>query len=353
MKIRTGKTFMAGRINSMNELFSPERPADFVPDVRIAFILAPAFTILPLAGFIDAVRHSSDETDRSRQIFCNWEVLSSDLDPVTSSSGLSVLPWKTFEDADEYDYLVVVGGLIDRLDEIHADTLDFITRQYIKGVKLIGLCTGSFTIAMTGLLKGKRAAIHVHHRLEFLELFPDVVPVENELYVSDGGILTCPGGTAAIDLAVEILIEHCGRSRGMKGLTALVVDEHRSAHNVGRLPYRDLEECGNWRVEQAVKIMRQKIFEPATTQKLAQMLGSTVRQLNRVFLEHAKASPQEVWRDMRLQHGRWRLINSKRTITQIAYECGFADSSHFSRWFKTKFGETPRSYREHRLARQR
>ena len=220
-------------------------------------------------------------------------------------------------------------------------------------VALIGLCTGSFTIAMTGLLKGKRAAIHVHHRLEFLELFPDVVPVENELYVNDGDILTCPGGTAAIDLAVEILIEHCGKSRGMKGLTALVVDEHRSAHNVGRLPYRDLEECGNWRVEQAVKIMRQKIFEPDTTQKLAQKLGSTVRQLNRVFLEHAKASPQEVWRDMRLQHGRWRLMNSKRTITQIAYECGFADSSHFSRWFKTKFGETPRSYREQRLARQR
>ena len=337
----------------ISELFSPQRPVDMVPDVRIAFILAPAFTVLPLAGFIDAVRHSADESDRSRQIFCHWEVLSINLDPITSSSGLSVLPWKTFEDAGEYDYIVVVGGLIDRLDETHADTLDFIKEQFFKGVKLIGLCTGSFTIAKTGLLKNKRAAIHVHHRMEFLELFPDVVPVENELYVNDGGILTCPGGTAAIDLAVEILIEHCGVSRGMKGLTALVVEEHRSAHSVGRLPYRDLEECGNWRVEQAVKIMRKKIFQPDTTQKLAQMLGSTVRQLNRVFLEHAKASPQEVWRDMRLQHGRWRLMNSNRTITQIAYECGFADSSHFSRWFKVRFGETPRSYRENRLARQR
>ena len=344
---------MVKPVNNIVEFFSPERPVDFVPDVRIAFILAPAFTILPLAGFIDAVRHSSDESDRSRQIFCNWEVLSSTLDPITSSSGLSVLPWKTFDRAGEYDYLVVVGGLIDRLDETHPDTLDFIKKQYFKGVKLIGLCTGSFTIAMTGLLKNKRAAIHIHHRMEFLELFPDVVPVENELYVKDGRILTCPGGTAAIDLAVEILIEHCGISRGMKGLTALVVEEHRSAHNVGRLPYRDLEECGNWRVEQAVKIMRKKIFEPETTQKLAQMLGSTVRQLNRVFLEHAKASPQEVWRDMRLQHGRWRLMNSSRTITQIAYECGFADSSHFSRLFKSRFGEAPRSYRENRLARQR
>lgn len=337
----------------MNELNLPNPTEDIEPDIRIAFLLTPAFTILPLAGFIDSFRHSADESDRSRQIFCNWEVLSTDLEPVVSSSGLSVAPWKTYDEAGDYNYLVIVGGLIDRLGEIHPETLAFINRQYSKGVKLVGLCTGSFAIAMTGLLNGKRAAIHTHHRPEFVEKFPEVVPVENELYVSDGGILTCPGGTAAIDLAVEILIEHCGRSRGMKGLTALVVDEHRAAHQIGRSPYQDLEECGNWRVEQAVKIMRQKLRDPDTTEQLAKMLGSTVRQLNRVFLNHAKATPQEIWRDMRLQHARWRLMNSKRTITQIAFECGFADSSHFSRWFKTKFGETPRKYREQRLARQR
>ena len=337
----------------MSILDAPFDPDQIDPDVRFAFILTPAFTILPLAGFIDAVRHSSDEADPSRQIFCHWDLLSHDLEPVPSSAGLAITPWKTYEDAGVYDYVVVVGGLIDQLDSIDPRTLEFLRQQHAQGVKLVGLCTGSFAIAKAGLLKDKRAAIHVHHRPEFVAKFPDVIPIENELYISDGGILTCPGGTAAIDLAVEILIMHCGRSRGMKGLTALVVDEHREAHEVSRLPYQDLEECGNWRVEQAIKIMRQKMREPDTTEHLAKMLGSTVRQLNRVFMQNAKATPQEVWRDMRLQHGRSRLINSKRTVTQIAYECGFSDSSHFSRWFKTRFGETPRSYREQRLARPR
>ncbi|MEM9846111.1 MAG: DJ-1/PfpI family protein [Pseudomonadota bacterium] len=269
-------------------------PKGIDPDIRLAFVLTPGFTILPLAGFIDAVRHSADEGDRSRQIFCTWEVIANDLQPVTSSAGLSITPWKTFHESGTYDYLVVVGGLIDQLHLISSETLEFVAEQYREGVKLIGLCTGSFAIAMAGLLDGKRAAIHAHHRPEFLAMFPNILPVENELYVSDGGIVTCPGGTAAIDLAVEILIEHCGRSRGMKGLTALVVDEHRAAHEVGRLPFQDLEDCGNWRVEQAVKIMRQKLRDPDTTARLAQMLGSTVRQLNRAFREHANATPQEV-----------------------------------------------------------
>jgi len=339
---------------SDSSIFAPPGPAEtHEPDVRFAYVLTPAFTLLPLAGFADAVRHSSDEADRSRQIFCHWEILGHDLEPVTCSAGLSVAPWKTYARAGEYDYVVVVGGLLDQMDRIHPDTYAFLRHAHASGAKLVGLCTGSFTLARTGLLDGRRAAIHAHHRPEFVKMFPDVVPVENELYVSEGDILTCPGGTAAIDLAVEILMEHCGRSRGMKGLTAMVVDEHRAAHQVGRLPYQDLEECGNWRVEQAIKIMRQKLREPDTTERLAEMLGSTVRQLNRMFLKHAKASPQEVWRDMRLHHARWRLMNSKRTITQIAYECGFADSSHFSRSFKARFGETPRQYREQRLARQR
>ena len=239
------------------------------------------------------------------------------------------------------------------IDEATVQPRDAETFRVAQGVKIVGLCIGSFAIARAGLLAGRRPAIHAHHGLEFLSMFPNSVPVENELCVSDGNVVTCPGGTAAIDPAVEILIEHCGRSRGMKSLTALVVDEHRSAHEVGRLPYQDLEDCGNWRVEQAIKIMRRQLRKPHSTKRLARMIGSTVRQLNRVFLEHARATPQEVWRDMRLQHGRWRLVNSRRTVTQIAYECGFADSSHFSRWFKLKFGETPRSYREHRVARQR
>lgn len=319
------------------------------PDVRVAFVLSPQFTLLPFAGFIDAMRHSADEDDRSRQIFCHWECLSATMDPITASCGMEVLPWRTFEEMGDYDYIVVVGGLLSAFDQHHPATFEFLSSQQKKGVSIVGLCTGSFVMAEAGLMSGRKCAVHIHHRQQLLDRYPDILPVVNEMYVIDDGLITCPGGTAAIDLAVEILIEHCGRNRGMKGMTALVVDEHRGSHVVGRMPFQDLEECGDWRVQTAIKLMRQSIGSPYPINELADTIGSTVRQLDRAFRTHAKKSPQSVWREMRLTHAKWRLMNSNRTITQIAHECGFADSSHFTRWFKREFKEPPNAYRQTRL----
>ena len=51
---------------------------------------------------------------------------------------------------------------------------------------------------------------------------------------------------------------------------------------------------------------------------------------------------------MRLEHGHWLLLNSSRTVTQIAHECGFSDGAHFTRWFKKVYGEAPFAFRNRR-----
>lgn len=318
------------------------------PDVRIGFVLAPQFTLLPFAGFIDAVRHSADEGDRSRQVFCHWECLAATRDPISASCGVEVLPWRVFEDAGDYDLIVVVGGLLSAFSQHHPATFEFLAAEHQRGATIVGLCTGSFVMAEAGLLDGRRCAVHIHHRQQLIDRYPEVLPVVNEMYVQDDDLITCPGGTAAIDLAVEILVQRCGRSRGMKGMTALVVDEHRGSHFVARMPFQDLEDCGDWRVQAAVGLMRKNIGAPFSIGALSARIGTTVRQLDRAFQTKARKSPQSVWREMRLAQAKWRLMNSNKTITQIAHECGFADSSHFSRWFRREFGEPPQAYRRAR-----
>ena len=181
----------SGRVNS-----------DVTPDVRLAFVLSPDFTLLPFAGFIDAVRHAADERDYSRQVYCQWSCISADLEPIRSSCGVEVLPWKTFDDPSNYDYIIVVGGLLPSFRQHHPETFDYLRRAAEKDVSLVGLCTGSFVLAEAGQLDGVRCAVHVDHVDELTSKYPEVIPLVNAIYAFDQNRITCPGGTAAIDLAV-------------------------------------------------------------------------------------------------------------------------------------------------------
>ena len=318
------------------------------PDVRFAFVLSPEFTLLPFAGFIDSVRHCADERDLSRQVYCHWTCIGPTLEPVKSSCGVEIAPWKTFDDPKNYDYVIIVGGRLAVFNQHHPETFEFLREAYDNGVPLVGLCTGSFALAEAGLMDGIRCAVHAVHKDELLERYPLVIPIVNEMYVSEHSRITCPGGTAAIDLAIEILTQHCGVNRGSKALFELVIDIHRNARHIGKLPFGELQSCGNWRVEEAVRLMNQSMNEPISSEKLARSLSISRRQLDRAFQTHIGKTPQELHRNMRLEHARWRLLNSSRTITQIAYECGFSDCAHFARWFKRQNGLSPKHYRDSR-----
>lgn len=323
-------------------------PRRVEPDLKAGFILSPGFSILPFAGFVDCLRHAADEADHSRQIYCRWSVIAPALEPLHSSCGLEVMPQEIFPPPGQFDYVVVVGGLLPGCLKHPPETYSYLRRCRAEGVSIVGLCTGSFIIAGAGLLDGRRCGVHFEHKHQLAELFPEVIPVSDEVYVSDGGIITCPGGTAAIDLAVTLIMEHCGKARAIKGLNSLLIDRHRATRHFLRQPHASLTNCGNWRVEEAVSFMERNLSQPFGIGELARRMGTSPRELDRAFAKHAGSKPSTIWRKMRLTHGHWLLLNTSRTITQIAHECGFADASHFCRWFKASFGETPNSFRTHR-----
>ena len=44
--------------------------------LSVGFILTRRFTLCAFANFIDVLRLAADEGDRSRQILCDWKILS-------------------------------------------------------------------------------------------------------------------------------------------------------------------------------------------------------------------------------------------------------------------------------------
>ena len=85
-----------------------------------------------------------------------------------------------------------------------------------------------------------------------------------------------------------------------------------------------------------------------STEDIADHLAITPRYVQ-MALAPEGLTPTEYLRVCRLEAAR-RLLSSSafasHSITEIAFECGFASSAHFSTEFRKRFGRSPRSYRQ-------
>jgi transcriptional regulator GlxA family with amidase domain len=58
------------------------------------------------------------------------------MNPVQSSSALSVQPDERLGDPSRFDYVAVVGGLIDEIERLHPEYVDFLRRSDLASMSL-------------------------------------------------------------------------------------------------------------------------------------------------------------------------------------------------------------------------
>jgi transcriptional regulator GlxA family with amidase domain len=317
--------------------------------LRVGFLLARHFTLTAFAVFVDALRLASDEGDRSRQIKCRWTVMSSRRAPVAASCGVEVTPTSGLIDPKQFDYLVVVGGLLHGGEQVDEATLAYIRKAAEAGVTLVGVCTGSFVLARAGALAGRKACVSWFHRRDFLEAFADVTPVCDQLYLIEADRITCSGGAGVADLAAALIERRLGAEAARKSLRVMLIDAPRPAAAPQPMPAlpRGLREgaARDEAVRRAVLLMEQHMSRPQSIAEIARKVGLGTRQLERRFLEETGETPAAVYRGMRLDYGRWLVAEAGRAVGEAAESAGFADSAHFTRAFRKRWGFAPSTAR--------
>ena len=315
--------------------------------LNVGFILARRFTLCAFANFVDVLRLSADEGDRSRPILCGWKVLSPTTDPIASSSGVSVQPDERLGDPARFDYLVVVGGLVDEVEKLHPDTVRFLGRAAEAGVPLVGVCTGTFVLHRAGLMQGYRACVSWFHHEDFLERFDGLEPVSDQIFVVDRDRLTCSGGVSSAHLAAFIVERHLGRARAAKSLHIMIIDEAMAAEEPQ--PGMPLAlATGDALVQKALLVMQQSIDAPLSIGRVVARLGVSRRKLERHFREALRMTPLQADRVIRLDQAKHLLRTTGRSATRIAADTGFCDLPHLIRVFRASEGMTPEAFRRSR-----
>ena len=312
--------------------------------LSVGFVLMPSFTLLPFSAFVDALRLAADEGDQSRQINCQWALMGHTLEAITSSSGVAVQPWETYRDPADFDYVVVVGGLLDNTLKGSQHVIDYLQQVDAAHVPIIGLCTGSFAMIRAGLMDQRRCCVSWFHYKDLTDRYTNVTPIADQLFVDDGDRITCAGGAVAADLAAYIIERHLGQNWARKSMRILVMDSPRPANAPQPQPGGDYQ-VNNRLVGRALLLMEQNLSRPLSTDEIAARVDISKRQLERLFTNETNESLQKFYRKMRLRYGLWLLQNTERLITDIAQECGFSDTAHFSRAFRVIFDKKPTDYR--------
>jgi transcriptional regulator GlxA family with amidase domain len=312
---------------------------------RLGFLLLPRFPMLSLAGALDALAQAN-EHQMQRLFEC----------PLLSVDGAAVL--------SSAQALVQVNGTLSTLPTLHGvfvvcdaplpetglDDVIAALRAFAQGGGLLGgIGTGAWLLARAGVLKDRRATIHWPYVSLFAQRFAEVV-VSGDVHEIDHNRLTCAGGQASFDMMLTWLGQRHGDALPKSLLQHFGAERLRGRHEKQQVPLAARIGGGQPKLAEAVSLMEANLGEPLATEDIAQLVGVSRRQLERLFKQHLDSLPSRWYLELRLVRARQLLQQTSQSILQIGLVCGFSSGPHFSSAYRARFGITPREQRSPQAA---
>jgi transcriptional regulator GlxA family with amidase domain len=316
----------------------------------LVFFLVPHFTMLPFAAAIETLRIANRMLGYSAY---EWRLTSTDGEKVYSSSGIGIEVNSSLADErrnlggeSRPNMVLVASGIY--VEEFHNKSVNaWLRESYNRGVAVGSLCTGAHVLAQAGLLNGKRCAIHWENLPGFAEAFPQA-EVYADLYEVDSNIYTCAGGTASLDMMLNLIGQDFGENLVNRVCEQALTDRVRSPHDRQRLPLRARLGVQNSKVLSIIELMESNLAEPLSLLEIADDAGLSRRQIERLFRQEMGRSPARYYLEIRLDRARHLLVQSSMPVVEVAVACGFVSASHFSKCYRELYNRSPQQERAER-----
>lgn len=145
-------------------------------------------------------------------------------------------------------------------------------------------------------------------------------------------------------MAAEIVRRHISHHAERKALDILQIDKARRASGIQvRKPLSIA--CDDPRLKAALIAMENSSDGSLQIAELARRVGLSRRQLERLFVAQLHDTPAAIYKRLRLDRARQLLALSRSPLTEIAFDLGFDNVSHFARLFKRIYGVPPGQFR--------
>lgn len=193
---------------------SPLQPPATGP-VSVAMLISRNAVLIDFAGPWE-VFDNTGRPGRPHENAFQMHTVAATLDPVRTSSGMTIVPDYTFATAPAAQVIVIPA------QGDHGDAALAWIRAASAGADLtMSVCAGAFLLARTGLLDGKPATTYHGSFTEFAMQFPAIALQRGARFVEAGKVASAGGLSSGIDLALRVVERYFGRDAARSTAYAL------------------------------------------------------------------------------------------------------------------------------------
>lgn len=302
---------------------------------EVALFVLPDFTPTEVSSVIDVFRIANQVC--GQEIY-SWQFVSSDSHMVASGDNMFIKATKTSELRSRPDIVIILGGSSCAANsKMLLKTARWATRF---GAQLIVLSNAVSALADRGFFTNKTVSTHW-----------DAPETEDEclygttfsrsIFKEEGRTITSCGYVATFDVMTNVVSEHLGKTVSTKVSEYLVANGVRSADSLQRANLVDRIGTYNVKLLASIELMESNLEETLPIGEIADIVGTSQRQLERLFQKHLKQSPSTYYKNIRIEKAKKMVQSTSLSISDISFRSGFNSAAGFSKSYKRKYGVSP------------
>ena len=266
---------------------------------------------------------------------------------IVQRNGLyTISPDCLIRDVKKTDLIIIpaMHGDMQKALELNKDFIPWIIEQYKGGAEVASFCIGSFFLAATGLLNGKKCATHWAAANQFRMMFPNVNLVDDKIMTEEDGIYTSGGAYSFLNLIAYIIEKYAGRYMAILIAKAFMIDIDRYSQSPFII-FSGQKAHDDEPIKKAQELIEANFQDKMTVDELAAQLCIGRRNLERRFKKATANTVVEYMQRVKIEAAKKNLETGRKNVNEVMYDVGYSDTKAFRTVFKKITGLSPVEYR--------
>ena len=261
--------------------------------------------------------------------------------------GLAAIhPEVLINDIMQTDLIIIpaIHGDVKKIIEDNIEFVPWIKQMYNGGAEVASLCVGSFLLASTGLLKGKKCATHWLAADDFRKMFPDVDLVPDKIITDEQGLYSSGGAYSGLNLILYLVEKYAGRDMAILCSKVFQIEIDRNSQSQFMI-FHTQKDHEDEQIKKAQTFIENNYSDKISVDDLATMVGLSRRNFERRFRKVTYNSIVEYIQRVRIEAAKQSLERNRENVNEAMYKAGYSDNKAFRSTFKKITGLSPLEYR--------